>query len=228
MLHYAVIVNTITVILGGTFGTIFGKGIPEKYKVILFHAVGLTTLAIGVRMVMEGKEFLLILGSMALGGVIGTLFGIEEKLQGLANYMNRKKKDETNFAKGFVTASVLFLVGPVTIIGSINIGVSGDPNLILIKSLLDGISSTILSSLFGVGVVFSAIMVFLVQGLLVSFASALKFLATPEFLGDFVGVGGVMVLALGLRILEIRDIKVGNFLPALLIIPFFDWLKMFF
>ena len=76
--------------------------------------------------------------------------------------------------------------------------------------------------------VFSAIMVFLVQGLLVSFASALKFLATPEFLGDFVGVGGVMVLALGLRILEIRDIKVGNFLPALLIIPFFDWLKMFF
>lgn len=228
MFHYAVIVNTITVILGGTFGTIFGKGIPEKYKVILFHAVGLTTLAIGVRMVMEGKEFLLILGSMALGGVIGTLFGIEEKLQGLANCMNRKKKDEANFAKGFVTASVLFLVGPMTIIGSINIGVSGDPNLILIKSLLDGISSTILSSLFGVGVVFSAIMVFLVQGLLVSFASALKFLATPEFLGDFVGVGGVMVLALGLRILEIRDIKVGNFLPALLIIPFFDWLKMFF
>ena len=179
-------------------------------------------------MVMEGKEFLLILGSMALGGVIGTLFGIEEKLQGLANCMNRKKKDEANFAKGFVTASVLFLVGPMTIIGSINIGVSGDPNLILIKSLLDGISSTILSSLFGVGVVFSAIMVFLVQGLLVSFASALKFLATPEFLGDFVGVGGVMVLALGLRILEIRDIKVGNFLPALLIIPFFDWLKMLF
>ena len=228
MFHYAVIVNTIAVILGGTFGTIFGKGIPEKYKVILFHAVGLTTLAIGVRMVMEGKEFLLILGSMALGGVIGTLFGIEEKLQGLANYMNRKKKDEASFAKGFVTASVLFLVGPMTIIGSINIGVSGDPNLILIKSLLDGISSTILSSLFGAGVIFSAIMVFLVQGLLVSFASTLKFLATPEFLGDFVGVGGVMILGLGLRILEIRDIKVGNFLPALLIIPFFDWLKMFF
>ncbi|HIP92590.1 MAG TPA: DUF554 domain-containing protein [Thermotoga sp.] len=228
MLHYAVIVNTIAVILGGTFGTVFGKGISEKYKTILFHAVGLTTLAIGVRMVMEGKEFLLILGSMALGGIIGTFLGIEEKLQRLANYMNKKRKDEANFAKGFVTASVLFLAGPMTIIGSINIGVSGDPNLILIKSLLDGISSTILSSLFGIGVAFSAIMVFLVQGLLVSFSSVLKFLATPEFIGDFVGVGGIMILALGIRILEIKDIKVGDFLPALFIIPFFDWLKMIF
>ncbi|MCD6442864.1 MAG: DUF554 domain-containing protein, partial [Thermotogae bacterium] len=151
MTNIAVIVNTLAVILGSLFGTFVGGRIGDKIKVVLFQTVGLTTIAIGTKMTLQTNEYLIVLGSMALGGILGHVVGIEEKLGRLANVIE-KSEGETRFVKGFVTASVLFLVGPMTILGCLNAGLKGDNELIFIKSLLDGISSTILASMYGIGV----------------------------------------------------------------------------
>ncbi len=225
MFHYAVLVNTVAVILGSLMGTFLRKGIPDRIKIVMFQSVGLITLGIGISMVMKSNNLLLILMALLVGGVVGELLDIEEKLQRIANVIEGSK-GATSFAKGFVTASVLFTVGPMTIIGSLDIGLRGNPNLILVKSLMDFISSIILSSLYGLGVLLSAGWVFLFQGLLVVFSRSMEFLSKPEFLGDFVGLGGLMILAIGIRILELRDIKVGNYLPALAFIPLIDFIAV--
>ncbi len=225
MFHSAVLINTFSVLIGSFIGTKLGNFIPSRVKSVLFQSVGLITLGIGVSMTLKGESFLIILFSLLAGGLIGELLEIERRLQNLANVVE-KSEGATPFAKGFVTASVLFTVGPMTIIGSLDIGLRGDPNLILVKSLMDFISSIILSSMYGIGVALSSAWVFLFQGSLVSFSRALEFLSRPEYLNDFTGLGGLMILAIGIRILELRDIKVGNYLPALFIIPIFDWLKL--
>ena len=225
MFHYAVLVNTVAVILGSLMGTFLRKGIPDRIKIVMFQSVGLITLGIGISMVMKSNNLLLILMALLVGGVVGELLDIEEKLQRIANVIEGSK-GATSFAKGFVTASVLFTVGPMTIIGSLDIGLRGNPNLILVKSLMDFISSIILSSLYGLGVLLSAGWVFLFQGLLVVFSRSMEFLSKPEFLDDFVGLGGLMILAIGIRILELRDIKVGNYLPALAFIPLIDFIAV--
>jgi len=223
--NIAVIVNTLAVILGSLFGTFMGGRIGDKIKVVLFQTVGLTTIAIGTKMTLQTNEYLIVLGSMALGGILGHVVGIEEKLGRLANVIE-KSEGETRFVKGFVTASVLFLVGPMTILGCLNAGLKGDNELIFIKSLLDGISSAILASMYGIGVLMSALSVYIFQGLLVTFSGYLSFLSEGVFLKDFTGTGGLIILATGIRLLDVKDIKAGNFLPALFFSPLFDWIFM--
>jgi len=150
--------------------------------------------------------------------------GLEEKIGRLVG----KRSEDANFVKGFITASVLFVAGPVTVIGSLRAGLSGENELIYIKSLMDGISSVMLAATLGKGVLLSAAAVYLVQGGLVSLAGVLSFLQTPQYMGDFSGVGGLMLLGLGIRLLEIKEIKVGNFLPALILSPIFTWVSMLF
>ena len=231
MLHYATIVNTAAVIIGSLFGIWMGKGLSEKMRKMMFTSIGLVSLAIGMSMTLKplldenlsypGKpDFLLILLSLLFGGLIGEYFEIENSLENLA----KKVGGGGNFAKGFVTASLLFTIGPMTIIGCLNIGLQGDANLILVKSFMDMISSSILASLYGMGVLFSSVWVLLFQGLLVSFANSLRFLAEPMYLADLTSLGGLLVLAIGIRLLEIKDIKVGNFLPALAIMPLADYI----
>ena len=225
MTNIAVIVNTLAVILGSLFGTFMGGRIGDKIKVVLFQTIGLTTIAIGTKMTLQTSEYLIVLGSMALGGILGHVVGIEEKLGRLANVIE-KSEGETRFVKGFVTASVLFLVGPMTILGCLNAGLKGDNELIFIKSLLDCISSTILASMYGIGVLMSALNVYIFQGLLVTFSGCLSFLSEDVFLKDFTGTGGLIILATGIRLLDVKDIKAGNFLPALFFSPLFDWIFM--
>ena len=225
MFHYAVLINTMTVILGSLLGTFLRRGIPDRIKTVMFQSVGLITLGIGISMVLKSSDLLLILLSLLAGGIVGELIDIEGKLQGIANAVE-KSEGPTSFAKGFVTASVLFTVGPMTIIGSLDIGLRGNADLILVKSLMDFISSIILSSLYGLGVLMSAVWVFLFQGSLVAFSGALEFLSRPEYLNDFTGLGGLMILAIGIRILELRDIKVGNYLPALFFMPLVNFIAL--
>lgn len=225
MFHYAVLVNTFAVLAGSLAGMLLKKNIAKRYREILFIAVGLLTLGIGTKMALETDEFLVVLGSLAVGGLIGEWLDIEGKLGRFANFVERSQ-GETLFVRGFINASVLFLVGPMTIIGSVNIGTTGNADLILIKSLMDGISSVVLASLYGMGVTLSAASVFVVQGLLVVFAKQLSFLSLPAFLNDFTGVGGLMILGIGIRMLKLRELKMGNFLPALIAVVFLDWLKI--
>ncbi|KLO25112.1 MULTISPECIES: DUF554 domain-containing protein [unclassified Marinitoga] len=216
-------VNALAVIIGSLLGLAAKKGIPDRLKTILFYAVGLTTLGIGINMSMSANNFLIVLGSMALGGLTGELLNIEGFLKRIGDSMQ-----EGDFSTGFVMSSILFLVGPLTIIGSINAGLTNDGTLIYTKSLLDGISSTVLSSIYGLGVMISAGSVLVIQGSIVLLASQLSFLTDKIYLNDLVAVGGIMVLGIGLKILEIKDTKVGNFLPALIIAPILVWIVSFF
>jgi len=208
------VVNSVAVIIGSLIGVFFRKGISEKYRQILFFAVGLSTIGIGIKMILNVNNFLIVLFSMAFGGLLGELLNIEGKLKVIGD-----KMQEGDFSTGFVTASLLFLVGPMTIVGSITAGLKGDGSVIYMKSLLDFISSIVLASTYGFGVLVSAVSVLLVQGGITLFASMLTFLTQPVYLNDLVAVGGLMVVGIGLRILEIKDTRVGNFLPALIVEP---------
>ncbi|MFA6656640.1 MAG: DUF554 domain-containing protein [Mesotoga sp.] len=224
MLNISVIVNTVAVIVGSMLGLLGGKFVKERYRKVFFNVIGLLTMGLGISMFLDTNSVLVVLGSLTVGGAIGEAFDLEEKIGRLAG----KKSDDANFVKGFITASVLFVAGPMTVIGSLKAGLSGENELIYIKSLMDGISSVMLSATLGKGVLLSAVAVYLVQGGLVSLAGVLSFLQDPLYLGDFSGVGGLMLLGLGIRLLEIKEIRVGNFLPALILSPILTWVSTLF
>ena len=217
MFDIAVIVNTAAIVLGSAAGLLSGKAITTRFRSVLFQALGLLTIGIGIKMFFEYKSALIVLASLAAGGLIGEALRIEEHLGHLADRAG--PGEGANFARGFVIALVLFVPGPMTIIGSLRAGLQGNGELLLIKSLMDFLSSIMLAAAYGKGVALSAAGVWLFEGLLVTFASTLSFLEAPRYLGDFTAVGGLMLLAIGIRMLELREIKVGNYLPALLIAP---------
>jgi uncharacterized membrane protein YqgA involved in biofilm formation len=175
----------------------------------------------------KANDLIIVLISLAIGGVIGELLKIENRIGKIANKIE-KSEGETKFVKGFITATVLFVVGPMTILGSLNAGIGDDNSVLFLKSMLDGISSIILSSVYGVGVIFSALSVWLVQGLFVVGSRQLQFLSQDIYLNDFTAVGGAMIVAISLRLMDIKDIKVGNFLPALVVVIFANYIKMMF
>ncbi len=218
------IVNTLAVIAGSLLGIFGGKLVKESYRKVFFNVICLLTIALGIEMFLDTSSVLVVLGSLIIGGAIGQALDIEEKIGKLTG----KKSEDVNFVKGFITASVLFVAGPMTVIGSLKAGLSGENELIFIKSLMDGISSIMLAAAMGRGVLLSAGSVYIVQGSLVSLAGLLSFLQSPVYLGDFSGVGGLMLLGLGLRLLEIKEIRVGNFLPALIVSPILTWISTLF
>jgi len=224
LLNISVIVNTAAVIIGSLLGIFGGKLVGENYRKVFFNVIGLLTMGLGVKMFFDTNSVLVVLGSLIIGGALGEAFDIEEKIGRLAG----KKSDNASFVKGFITASVLFVAGPMTVIGSLKAGLSGENELIFIKSLMDGISSVMLAAAMGRGVLLSAGAVYVVQGGLVTLAGVLSFLQGPVYLGDFSGVGGLMLLGLGIRLLEIKEIRVGNFLPALIISPVLTWISTLF
>jgi hypothetical protein len=217
------LVNALAVIFGSILGISLRKGIPEKIRRILFYAVGLSTIGLSLTMILKVDNFLIVLGSMAIGGVIGELLNIEGALKKIGDSIK-----EGDFSTGFVVSSLLFLIGPMTIVGSITAGLTGDGSIIYMKSLLDGISSIVLSSLYGFGVMLSAISVLIIQGSIVILSSKLSFLTQGSYLNNLIAVGGLMVLGIGLKILEIKDTKVGNFLPALFISPLLVYIVSLF
>ncbi|HOJ87646.1 MAG TPA: DUF554 domain-containing protein [Pseudothermotoga sp.] len=219
-IHISVLVNSLSVAAGSSVGMILGKSIPDRLRKVLFQAVGLTTIGIGIKMTLETSDFIVVLISLALGVLFGELLRIEDRIASIGKI----SRDSNRFAKGFVTATTLFLVGPMTIVGSVRAGLIKDGTLIYIKSVLDFISSIILASLYGIGVLVTSLIVLLIQGLLVIFSSQLVFLTDKAYLADFTGAGGLIVVAIGIRLLEIEDIRVGNFLPALVFTPIVDFL----
>lgn len=217
-------INSACVLAGSLLGMALGKAISERFKKVLFQAVGLTTVGVGIKMTLDTSNFIIVLLALALGAILGETLDIEEKLSRVGKF----SKDSTRFAKGFVAATTLFLVGPMTIVGSVRAGLLNDGTLIYVKSVLDFISSIVLASLYGVGVLLTSVVVLLVQGGMVLLASQLSFLTQQTYLANFTGAGGLIVLAIGLRLLEVRDIKVGNLLPALVLSPIIDYLVLIF
>ena len=220
-----VFVNVATVLLGSLVGLLFRKGIPERISKAMMLAIGLCTLYIGIDGALEGSNTIVLILSMVIGTLIGTLIDIDDKINRIGQFIERKMKKEgekTSIAEGFMTASLLFCVGAMTIVGSLNAGLTGDNTLIFTKSILDLISSCLLASTLGVGVMFAAIFVLVVQGGLVLLAGLLQGVLTDQALiAEITCAGSVMIIGLGLNILGITKLKVANFLPALLLVPLF-------
>ena len=214
------LVNTATVIAGSLVGLFIGDRLPATIKRSVMTALGLVTLWIGIQSVVKGTRPFLIIGALVVGGVIGELIGIERALERFAGWLQRRLKVGTasGFVRGFVTASVLFCVGPMTVVGSIEDGISGDATLLLTKSVMDGFAAIALSATTGIGVIFAAVTVLVLQGGLTLMGGMLAALTAPGALDQFSAVGGLMILGLGIRMLEIKDIPVANYLPALVLI----------
>ena len=196
------------------------RGIPENIKKIIMVGLGLFSCILGGKMGLEMQRPLIVILSLILGGVIGELLHIEDFLESIGEKLKHlvKARGETSFAQGFVFASLLFCVGPMTILGSIQAGLQNKPELLFVKSLMDGVTSIILASGLGLGVLFSALTVLVIQGGLTLLAQQFSFLTDPAYLNDFTSVGGIMIFAIGLRLLNVKRIKVSNFLPALVIV----------
>ena len=211
------LVNTGTVLVGSAIGLAAGSRLPERIKSILMQALGLAVVGIGLRMALEAQHALLAISCLLLGGISGELLRIEARLEQLAETLRRKlRSDSSRFVEGFVTATLLYLTGAMTIVGSIQDGTVGDPSVLLIKALLDGVAPVALASSLGIGVMCSALPVLLVQGGITLLAGQLAFLSAPAVLDAINATGGLLILGIGINLLEIRRIQIGNLLPALL------------
>ena len=213
------LVNTATVIAGSLIGLAVGDRLPPRIKSSVLNALGLVTLWIGVTMVILGTRTLAIVASLIAGGVIGEILDIEGQLEKFANWLKvRTASSASGFVNGYVTASLLFCVGPMTVVGSIQDGTVGDPTLLLTKAVMDGFAAIALSATTGIGVLFSAITVLVIQGGLTLLSGWLAVLTEPAALNEISAVGGLIILGLGVRLLGLKNIPVANYLPALAII----------
>jgi uncharacterized membrane protein YqgA involved in biofilm formation len=222
-----VLINVATVIIGSTVGLIFKKGISEKYTDAVMKGIGLCTLMIGVQGTLKGENQLVAIIAMVLGAIVGTAVDIDGKLNGVGNLLSKKLKkdgDKVSIAEGFVTASLLFCVGAMTIIGSLESGLKGDHTTIITKSILDLFSSCMLSASLGIGVIFAAIFVFVFQGGLVLAAGLLEPLLSGSAVAEITCAGSLMIMALGFNLTGIAKFKVANYFPALIFAPVVSYL----
>ncbi|TAK13268.1 MAG: DUF554 domain-containing protein [Anaerolineae bacterium] len=221
------ILNIVTVLVGGALGLLFGARLPERVRSTVVAGLGLFTAAIGFQMFTESGNPIVVLGGLLLGGVLGEWLQIELALQNFGGWLERRFAGGTGeggtsnrFIRGFLTASLLFCVGPMTILGSIQDGLTGDYSLLAIKSVLDGFAALAFASSLGAGVLFSVIVILVYQGGLSLLAAQAQALISVPMMAEMTAVGGVLLIGLAVSsLLEIKPIRVGNFLPALVIAP---------
>lgn len=220
------VVNVIAVLLGSTLGTMLGARFPDRVRETVMGALGLMVLVLGLGMSITGNA-LIVLASLLLGGIFGEWLEIDDRLNGLGRALEARFERGGavgNFTRGFVTASLVFCVGPLTILGSIQDGLLGDYRLLAIKSLLDGFAGLAFASTLGIGVAFAAVTVFVYQGALSlssMFVGAALGSVTKEtpWVVQLTATGGVILMGLGLLLLDIKRLRVANFLPAIFIAP---------
>lgn len=217
------IVNVVAIFLGCSAGFILKSKFPEKIEKIIMQALGLASLLIGMQMAIKADNILLVIFSLVIGGVIGEIIDIEAGLERFGERIKRKFKSNNTserFVEGFLTASLLYCVGSMAIMGAIKEGLSGDPDILYAKSLLDGVTSIAFTAAMGIGVLFSAIPVFLYQGGITLLARTIKDFLSPEIINEMTAVGGILIWGIGFGLLGIKKIKVGNLLPAILVAAF--------
>jgi hypothetical protein len=214
------IVNTAAIVLGGLLGLLFGQALPEKMKRTVIQGIGLAVLLIGGSMALQTKNPLIVIASLVLGGVIGEWIDIELRLQHFGEWLEKKLAKNghvTGFTKAFVTASLIYCVGAMAIMGSLESGLRGNYNILFAKSMLDGISALVFASSMGIGVLVSALPVLIYQGAITMSAGLLQGILSAQVISEMSAAGGLLILGIGFNILEFKEIKVGNLLPAIFI-----------
>jgi uncharacterized protein len=217
------LINVGAVLAGTVVGVAVGSRLPESFQRRVLAGLGLVTLVIGVDLALAWRETspLYVLGAVLLGGLVGEALGIERRLQELGNWVQRRvsRRDGSSVSEAFYTASLLFCVGPLTVVGSIQDGLTGDYEALATKALLDGFAAIALSATLGWGVALSAGTVLVIQGGLSLGAGAFEEVLSGDALDALTSAGGVLIMGISLKLLDLKDVKVGNFLPALVFAP---------
>ena len=221
----AVFINCGTVILGSLIGLLVGRHLKDSFKEIVFSCSGLVTIVMGIQMALQSSNFLALLIALLLGGALGYLLKIEDRILALGDRLGKAtggtdgQSGTQNFAKGFLTASVLFCSGAMSVVGSIQAGTTGEMTTILIKSVMDGCMAVVFSSIYGIGVLFSFLFILVYQGFFTLAGGWLEPLLGSVGIAELTASGGVLLLMIGFGLLKIREFKTANFLPALVFAP---------
>ncbi|MCP4356498.1 MAG: DUF554 domain-containing protein [Chloroflexi bacterium] len=216
------IINAITVLIGGTLGTLLGNRFPQRMQETVFAGLGLFTLVIGVMSAQATGNPLIVLGSLLVGALIGEGLRIEAGLERFGAWLQKRLAaggDSARFIEGFVTASLVFCVGPLTIQGAIEDGLTGDFTKLAVKAMLDGFAALAFASTMGAGVIASVIVIVVFQGGLSLLASLGADFFTAPMTAELTATGGVVLLAIGFRLLDLKQIRAANLLPALFVAP---------
>ncbi len=229
-------INIAAVLVGGTLGMLFGARVPERLKATVIAGMGLFVAAIGIQMFLKTSNAIIVLGALLIGALLGEWWRIEDGLQGLGAMLERRfaRSEDVEgasgrFVRGFLTTSLLFCVGPLAILGSIQDGLTGDYRLLAVKSVLDGFASLAFASTLGIGVLFSSLVILVYQGGISLLAAQLNAVVTTPMMNEMTAAGGVILIGLAFSsLLEIKKIRVGNFLPALAIAPLIVWILSLF
>ncbi len=228
------LINVVAIVVGSLIGIFFGAKLPETLKATVVNGMGLFTAAIGLQMFFETQESLVVLGALIIGALLGEWWRIEDGIAALGVWLEKRftgnqAGTSSRFVRGFLAASLLYCTGPIAIMGSIQDGLNGDFQLLAVKSVLDGFISIAFASTLGIGVLFSILPVFVYQGGISLLAGTLSNVLSEAMMAEITATGGVILFGLALSsLLEIKKIRVGNFLPALLIAPIIVWALAFF
>lgn len=219
------LVNTAAVLCGGVIGLLLKKRMPERVTTIYFQAIGLFTLAIGANMAVGMEKILIVVSSLAIGSLLGEWWNLEKGAEQVSDKLKRRFRiGNERFSEGLVTAFLLFCVGSMTILGTIQEGTGGSPDLLYTKSLMDFFSAILLASAFGSGVVCSALPLFIFQAILTLLAGYAGNLLSEEIIFGLTNVGGVLLIGLGINILGIKQLRIINMLPSLVVVVLLIWI----
>ncbi|WP_404469272.1 DUF554 domain-containing protein [Sutcliffiella horikoshii] len=222
MVLLGTIVNGICIVLGTLIGKIFTR-IPENTKETVMKIIGLAVFLLGAQMGFKSNEFLIVIISLVVGAVLGEWINLDRKLNNVGNWLERKmgSKQQGSVSKGFVTATLIFVIGAMSVVGSLDSGLRGDHQVLYTKSIIDGFTSIVLTTTLGVGVLFSAVPVMIYQGSIALFATQIDRFVPSDLLEllifEITATGGVMIMAIGMNIIGVTSIRVANLLPGILI-----------
>ena len=216
------IVNGLLIVIGTLLGKLLNR-IPEGMKVTVMYAIGLSVMVLGLQMGLKSENFLIVIISLVVGAVVGELLRLEDKLNDLGGWLEKKvgSNGKGSISEGFVTATLIFVIGAMAIIGALDSGIRGDHDVLYTKSLIDGFTALILTTTLGIGVIFSAIPVVLYEGLIALFATQIdRFVPQAlmdQFIVEMTATGGIMIFAIGLNLTGMVKIRVANLLPGIVI-----------
>mgnify|MGYP000093603945 FL=1 len=214
------IVNTVAIIGGGFLGSFLKGKFSSKIQETVMQGISLAVMLIGLKMAFsldKSNGTILIIFSLVIGGIIGEVIDIEKRLNNVGDWLRKRVSDDEFFVQGFVQTSLIYCVGAMAIMGAIQDGLNNNPSLLFTKSLLDGTSSIAFAATYGIGVVFSALPVFIYQGSITILASYAQQILSDSMIMGMTATGGLLIFAIGLNIIKVAEIKVGNLLPSLLV-----------
>ena len=223
-------INVTAIIVGGLLGIFFGDRLSDNLKNTVIAGLGLFTAAIGFQMFLKAENPLIVLGALIVGGLIGEWWKIETRVQSLGIWLEKRvtggsEGSSSHFVRGFLSASLLFCTGPMAVLGSISDGLRGDYLTLSIKSILDGFISIAFASTLGIGVAFSALPIFVYQGSISLLAAQLNSIMSNSMMNEMTATGGILLIGIGISgLLEIKKIRIGSFLPALVVAPLISYI----